>query len=111
MDESIRTRMDDTRRTLFKHFDEAVRQRLRPQLDNTKAQLDRFGQRFWSLTRFLLYDRARFYDAALAFDLEPPAERGDRDRPLPPDLQVLPQGGAGRRRRGARPVSLSAMVL
>jgi hypothetical protein len=72
MDESIRTRMDDTRRTLFEHFDEDVHQRLRLQLDDAKAQLDRFGQRFWSLTRFMLVDRARFDDAALAFDLEHP---------------------------------------
>lgn len=72
MDESIRTRMDDTRRTLFEHFDEDVHQRLRLQLDDAKAQLDRFGQRFWSLTRFMLYHRARFDDAALAFDLDHP---------------------------------------
>jgi len=72
MDESIRTRMDDTRRTLFEHFDEDVHQRLRLQLNDAKAQLDRFGQRFWSLTRFILDDRARFDDAALAFDLEHP---------------------------------------
>ncbi|MDP3938599.1 MAG: OmpH family outer membrane protein, partial [Deltaproteobacteria bacterium] len=72
MDESIRARMDDTRRTLFEHFDEDVHHRLRLQLDDAKAQLDRFGQRFWSLTRFMLDDRARFDDAALAFDLERP---------------------------------------
>ena len=72
MDESIRTRMDDTRRTLFEHFDEDVHQRLRLQLDNAKAQLDRFGQRFWSLTRFMLDGHARFDDDALAFDLERP---------------------------------------
>lgn len=72
MDEQIRTRMDDTRRTLFEHFDEDVHQRLRLQLDDAKAQLDRFGQRFWSLTRFMLDDRARFDDASLAFDLERP---------------------------------------
>ena len=70
MDESIRTRMDDTRRTLFEHFDEDVHQRLRLQLDDAKAQLDRFGQRFWSLTCFMLDDRARFDEAALAFDLQ-----------------------------------------
>ena len=69
MDEQIRTRMDDTRRSLFEHFDEDVHQRLRLQLDDAKAQLDRFGQRFWSLTRFMLDDRARFDDDALAFDL------------------------------------------
>jgi hypothetical protein len=72
MDEQIRMRMDDTRRTLFEHFDEDVHQRLRLQLDDAKAQLDRFGQRFWSLTRFMLDGRARFDDAALAFDLEHP---------------------------------------
>lgn len=76
MDESIRTRMDDTRRTLFEHFDEDVHQRLRLQLDDAKAQLDRFGQRFWSLTRFMLDDRARFDDAALAFDLQRPPSAG-----------------------------------
>jgi len=72
MDEQIRTRMDDTRRTLFEHFDEDVHQRLRLRLDDAKAQLDRFGQRFWSLTRFILDGRARFDDDALAFDLERP---------------------------------------
>jgi hypothetical protein len=65
MDEQIRTRMDDTRWTLFEHFDEDVHQRLRLQLDDAKAQLDRF----WSLTRFMLDDRARFDDAALAFEI------------------------------------------
>ncbi len=70
MDEQIRTRMDDTRRSLFEHFDGDVHQRLRLQLDEAKAQLDRFGQRFWSLTRFTLGESARFDDAALAFDLE-----------------------------------------
>jgi len=70
MDESIRSRLDDTRRTLFEHFDEDVHQRLRLRLADARAQLDRVGQRFWSLTRFMLEDRARFDDAALAFDLE-----------------------------------------
>lgn len=72
MDERIRTRMDDTRRLLFEHFDEDVHQRLRMQLADAKAQLDRFGKRFWALTRFMLHDRARFDDRALAFDLDSP---------------------------------------
>ena len=71
MDESIRTRMDDTRRKLFEHFDEDVHHRLRLQLADAKAQLDRVGQRFWLLTRFMLDGRARFDDNALAFDLIP----------------------------------------
>jgi len=73
MDESIRARMDDTRRKLFEHFDEDVHQRLRVKLADAKAQLDRVGQRFWSLTRYILDRRADFDEEALAFDLrEPP---------------------------------------
>ena len=74
MDEGIRTRMDDTRQKLFEHFDEDVHQRLRLQLADAKAQLDRVGQRFWSLSRFMLRDRARFDDDALAFDLTRPPQ-------------------------------------
>ncbi len=74
MDENIRARMDDTRRTLFERFDEDVHQRLRIKLADAKAQLDRVGHRFWSLTRFILSARAAFDDDALAFDLtDPPA--------------------------------------
>jgi hypothetical protein len=72
MDASIRARMDDTRRKLFEHFDEDVHQRLRIRLADAKAQLDRVGRRFWSLTRFILADRARFDDDALVFDLKVP---------------------------------------
>ena len=72
MDEQIRTRLDDTRRTLFEHFDEDVHQRLRLQLADAQAQLDRVGMRFWSLTRFVLENQARFDDAALTFNLDDP---------------------------------------
>ena len=75
MDEQIRSRLDDTRRKLFEHFDEDVHQRLRLQLADAQVQLDRFGRRFWALTQFMLAERARFDDATLAFDLErPPRE-------------------------------------
>jgi SNF2 family DNA or RNA helicase len=75
LDEQIRSRLDDTRRKLFEHFDEDVHQRLRLRLADAQAQLDRFGRRFWLLTHFMLADRARFDDAALAFDLDrPPRE-------------------------------------
>lgn len=72
MDENIRERMDDTRRKLFERFDEDVHQRLRIKLADAKAQLDRVGQRFWSLTRYILDARARFDDDALVFDLQDP---------------------------------------
>ena len=79
MDETIRARMDDTQRTLLEHFDEDVHQRLRLRLADTKAQLDRFSRRFWSLTRFILEENARFDEPALAFDLERPP-RGSIER-------------------------------
>ena len=76
MDEQIRTRLDDTRRALFEHFDEDVHQRLRLQLADAQSRLDRVGGRFWSVTRFMLDGRARFDDASLAFDLEHPPRAG-----------------------------------
>ena len=81
MDEQIRSRLADTRRTLLEHFDEDVHQRLRLQLADAKAQLDRVGRRFWELTRFMLAERARFDEAELAFDLDrPPQEDIARGR-------------------------------
>lgn len=75
MEEQIRSRLDETRRQLFENFDEDVHERLRIQLEDAKAQLDRVGKRFWDLTKFILDDRAGFDDASLAFDLfEPPTD-------------------------------------
>jgi hypothetical protein len=76
MDEQIRTRMDDTRRKLFESFDEDVHLRLRVQLADAKAQLDRVGQRFWALTKFILADRACFLDSELTFSLDRPPHEG-----------------------------------
>ena len=75
MDEQIQTRLSDTRRVLFEHFDEDVHQRLRLQLADAQARLDRFGKRFWLLTRFMLDGQAQFEDATLTFDLENPPRR------------------------------------
>ena len=75
MDERIQARMNDTRKMLLENFDEDVHERLRVQLHDAKVQLDRFSKRFWSVTHFMLKDRAQFDDAALAFDLtNPPAQ-------------------------------------
>jgi hypothetical protein len=69
MDAHIQARMTDTRKLLLENFDEDVHERLRDQLSDAKAQLDRFSRRFWSLTQFMLQERATFDDAALTFDL------------------------------------------
>jgi superfamily II DNA or RNA helicase len=57
---------------LLDHFDEDVHDRLRLQLESTRAGLDRFGRRFWALTRFILDGRARFDDDDAAFELRDP---------------------------------------
>jgi superfamily II DNA/RNA helicase len=73
MDERIQKRMNDNRRMLLENFDEDVHERLRMQLRDAKAQLDRFSKRFWTLTQFMLHDRAQFDDQTLTFDLiQPP---------------------------------------
>lgn len=75
MDEQIRSRLEDTRRALFEHFDEDVHERLRMRLADAQAQLDRVGRRFWSLTRHVLADQAHFDDDAFTFELvRPPRE-------------------------------------
>lgn len=81
LDERIQARMTDTRKILLENFDEDVHQRLRIQLSDAKAQLDRFGKRFWALTQFMLQDQARFEDTALTFDLlKSPAHNIDTGR-------------------------------
>jgi superfamily II DNA or RNA helicase len=75
LDASITARMRETRQLLLEFFDEDVHARLRMQLEDARQQLDRFGHMFWSLTRFVLDDQARFDDEALSFDL--------RTSPLP----------------------------
>jgi hypothetical protein len=75
MDEQIRSRLDDTRRSLLEHFDEDVHERLRVKMVDTKAQLDRVSKRFWAVTRFILEEMARFDDPVLAFQLvDPPRD-------------------------------------
>jgi len=75
MEEQIRSRLEDTRRALFEHFDEDVHERLRMRLADARAQLDRVGRRFWSLTRHVLAGQARFDDDAFTFELvRPPRE-------------------------------------
>jgi hypothetical protein len=72
MEQSIKARLEATRELLLEHFDEDVHDRLRGQLDTTRQRLDRVGQRFWQLTRFILDGQAAFDDESLCFDLWQP---------------------------------------
>jgi SNF2-related domain/Helicase conserved C-terminal domain len=72
MDDSIKARMDDTRKVLMEQFDEDVHGRLKMRLSDARTNMDRIGRLYWTLTRFILADRAAFDDTALTFDLERP---------------------------------------
>ena len=72
LEASITAGLQGTRQLLLEHFDEDVHERLRMQLESAQAGLDRFGRRFWALTRFVLGGRARFDEAAAAFELTDP---------------------------------------
>lgn len=72
MEESIKVRMDDTRKVLLEQFDEDVHGRLKMRLSDARTNLDRIGRLYWMLTRFILAGYAAFDDTALTFDLERP---------------------------------------
>lgn len=74
MDGVIRERMDDTRKMLFDNFDEDVHERLKLRLDSAQAQVDKFSGRFWTLTKAILAESARFDEDHLSFHLMAPPD-------------------------------------
>ena len=72
LDESIQSRMADTRRTLLEHFDEDVHARLKVNLTGARQRLDDIGRMFWALTRHILDAHAQFDDDTLSFNLHDP---------------------------------------
>lgn len=87
LDESIRTRMDDTRQMLLEHFDEDVHQRLKLELADTQNRLDAVGRRFWSLSQHMIGDRADWRDEDNSFLLRAPPGTRSRTRTVFPDQQ------------------------
>jgi hypothetical protein len=76
LDEQIQERLADTQKQLLEHFAGDVHERLRLRLADARAQLDRVGQRFWGLTRFMLSRNAAFHDDSLSFTLTSPPATG-----------------------------------
>ena len=72
MDQTIQSRLQDTRRILLENFDEDVHARLRTNLLDTRERLDWFSQMFWQVTRHTLQDKAQFNEHELTFDLPEP---------------------------------------
>ena len=69
LEESIKVRMNDTRKMLFENFDEDVHARMRMRLHDTKEQLDKISTLFWRTSKVILNDYAQFNDDDLSFDL------------------------------------------
>ena len=71
LEEQINTKMEKTKQLLLDNFDEDVHTRLKVQLDDAHTHLDRFGKQFWTLSRFILKDFAKFKEQELRFNLSP----------------------------------------
>lgn len=69
LEESISSRMDETRDKLLEHFDEQIHELLKIQHEKAEQQLDRMQRLFWQLTVHLLKDYANFDNKALSFIL------------------------------------------
>lgn len=78
LEESIQTKLQDTRRILLEHFDEDVHERLKGNLIGTKEKLDRIGKQFWAVTKYILSKYATFDDAELSFNLYKQPASGTR---------------------------------
>src|SRR5262249_6823314 len=69
LEEQIATRMAETQRNLFEHFDEEVRARLRLRQEEGQRYLDRYGRCLWKLTKQEVNGAARFNDKNYRFIL------------------------------------------
>ena len=78
LEESIQTKLKDTRKVLLEHFDEDVHERLKGNLIGTQEKLDRIGKQFWTVTKHVLSERATFNDSTLSFNLHKPLANGTR---------------------------------
>lgn len=77
-DESIQTKLKDTRKVLLEHFDEDVHERFKENLVGTQEKLDRIGRQFWIVTKHVLSRHATFCDETLSFDLHKALGNGTR---------------------------------
>jgi len=72
LDQTIQSRLKDTRKILLENFDEDVHSRLRTNLMDTRERMDRFSQMFWLVTQHILEGKAAFNDQALTFSIPEP---------------------------------------
>lgn len=60
MDESINTRIDETREQLLEHFDDEVHQKLKVNLEKGKSYLNQYENWLWAVTKHYLNGYAEF---------------------------------------------------
>lgn len=83
LEDQINVRMASARATLLENFDEDVHVRLKMNLEQANAQMDRLSRYCWSVTKHELASAAQFDNAALRFTLQqlplgaPPVPLGD----------------------------------
>ena len=76
LDPLIKNKIKETRQILLENFDEDVHTRLRTNLEESKAFLDRFSKMFWSVTKYILENQVVFDDDDLTFHMNEPGING-----------------------------------
>ena len=74
MDEQIAETMDNTRQKLLEHFDAEVHDRLKINMEQASAYLDRYATLLWALTKHEIGSSARFDDDHHTFTLIKPID-------------------------------------
>jgi superfamily II DNA/RNA helicase len=69
LESDIENKLKQTQSQLLEHFDEDVHQRLKIQLDEAEARLDKISRWFWETTKFSLSQYAQFDLNQYAFSL------------------------------------------
>lgn len=81
LEDDINDKLQETQSKLLEHFDEDVHDKLKFQLNSAKARLDKVGRWFWSLTQYVLANKADFDHQKYAFSLkESPVESAPTGR-------------------------------
>lgn len=74
LEDSIQSRLMETRRLLLEHLDQDVHERLKVNLSGARERLGLVERMFWTLTQFVLADKAEFDNASLSFRLDTPLD-------------------------------------
>jgi len=77
MDESIQENIGDAKQKLLENFDSEVHEKLRINLNESKAYLDTYERWLWELTKHYLGDNAKFAEHEYSFTLKKNPFKGE----------------------------------